>query len=154
VKSPSGIAKVVSINRTDSKHVVQALSDGTIHELDASDVSLSFTSGFNTGDEVITVQGAGYVAEKRANDLVVKLHDWRLAQGQSPTLYLNYESAVKIPGLKVGSSAKTVWGIVKILEIRRDGTHVAEALHWKLADGKPPLLHLAPEAFSLLSLKP
>lgn len=115
---------------------------------------LSQTPGFTEGDEVMTVYGQGYVHKVRENDLVVKLNDWKLAQGQSPTLYLNKESLVKVPGLKVGDAAKTAWGLVRILNILRNGQHVAEALHWKLADGKPPKLYLAPEAFALLSIKP
>jgi len=111
-------------------------------------------AGLNEGDEVITVYGQGFVEKKRATDVVVKLRHWKLAQGQSPTLHLAPSAVVKIPGLKVGAAAKTVWGIVRVLEIRRDGTHVCEALHWVMADGKPPKFHLAPEAFALLSLKP
>ncbi len=74
--------------------------------------------------------------------------------GQSPTLFLNPAAAVKIPGLQPGSTAKTVWGLVQVKEVRRDGTHVCRAVHWQLADGKPPSLYLAPEAFALLSIKP
>lgn len=104
----------------------------------------------------MTVYGQGYVKSKRtkSGDLVVLLRNWALAQGQSPTCYLNPTACVKIPGLKVGAIAKTVWGLVKVLSIRRDGTHVCEAVHWKLANNKPPTLYLAPEAFALLSLKP
>ena len=56
--------------------------------------------------------------------------------------------------LKVGSVAKTLYGMVKILQINRDGMHQCVALHWNLANNKPPILYLAPEAFALLSLKP
>ena len=117
-------------------------------------MALTMTKGFNEGDEVMTVYGQGYVEKKRENDLVIKLRNWKLAQGQSPTCHLAPSACVKIPGLAVGSAAKTVWGMVRVLEIRRDGTHVCEALHWLMADGKPPKFHLAPEAFALLSLKP
>lgn len=98
--------------------------------------------------------GRGFVESKREKDLVVKLRHWALAQGQSPTCYLHPSACVKIPGLKAGDSAKTVWGLVKVLDVRRDGTHVCTALHWKLADGAAPTLYLAPEAFALLSIKP
>lgn len=117
-------------------------------------VKLQQTPGFNEGDEVMTVYGQGYIYKKRENDLVVKLRDWKLAQGQSPTLYLNLSAVVKVPGLKVGDVAKTVYGLVKIIEIRRDGTHVAKAVHWNLANNTAPTFHLAPEAFALLSIKP
>lgn len=105
-------------------------------------------------DEVVTVYGPGFVESKRENDLVVKLRHWALAQGQSPTCYLAPSACVKVHHLKVGSIAKTVWGLVKVKDIKRDGQHVCEAIHWNLADGKPPTLYLAPEAFALLSLKP
>ena len=119
-------------------------------------VKLSQSSGILEGDEVMTVYGAGYVEKKRLdkNDLVVKLRNWALAQGQSPTCYLQEAAVVKIHHLKVGSIAKTVWGLVKIVEIRRDGQHVCDAVHWIMADGKPPRFYIAPEAFALMSLKP
>jgi hypothetical protein len=117
-------------------------------------MALTFTKGFAEGDEVMTVYGQGYIDKKRETDLVVKLREWKLAQGQSPTLHLSPSSCVKIPGLKVGNAAKTVWGMVRILSIRRDGTHVCQALHWTLSDGKPPRMYLAPEAFAMMSLKP
>ena len=84
----------------------------------------------------------------------MKLRHWALAQGQSPTCYLHPSSCVKVPGLKVDAVAKTVWGLVRVLDIRRDGTHVCRAIHWDLANGQPPMLYLAPEAFALLSIKP
>ena len=104
----------------------------------------------------MTVYGQGYVVKKRTaeKDLVVLLRDWALAQGQSPTCYLQPSACVKIPGFRVGAVAKTVWGLVRIDEIRRDGTHVGKAIHWHLADGNCPTVHLAPEAFALLSIKP
>lgn len=104
----------------------------------------------------MTVYGAGYVEKKRLDkkDLVVKLRNWALAQGQSPTCYLQEAAVVKIHHLKIGSIAKTVWGLVKIVEIRRDGQHVCDAVHWIMADGKPPRFYIAPEAFALMSLKP
>lgn len=119
-------------------------------------MKLAQSPGLNEGDEVMTVYGQGYIHKKREQegDLVVLLRDWKLAQGQSPTCYLQPSACVKIPGLKIGATAKTVWGLVRVLDIRRDGTHVCDAVHWQLADGKPPRLFLAPEAFALLSLKP
>lgn len=33
------------------------------------------------GDEVMTVYGQGYIAEKRERDVVVKLRSWALAKG-------------------------------------------------------------------------
>ena len=119
-------------------------------------MKLAMSPGFKEGDDVITIYGNGNVVKVREveKDIVVTLKNWALAQGQSPTLYLQPSACVKIPGVKIGNTLKTVWGLVKILEIRRDGQHICEAIHWKLADGKPPKFFLAPESFALLSLKP
>lgn len=146
--------------RADNMHVAKPLNWKLANDtaatlyLQPEAVKLTHTAGLNEGDEVMTVYGQGYIAKKREADLVVKLRNWKLAQGQSPTLYLHPSTCVKIPGLEVGQIAKTVWGLVKILEIRRDGTHVCSAMHWNLANNKPPTLYLAPEAFALLSIKP
>ena len=104
----------------------------------------------------MTVYGQGHVEKKRRleSDYVVKLNNWKIAQGQSPTCYLQDTSIVKIPGFQIGAVAKTVWGLIRLKEVRRDGTHICEAVHWSLADGKPPTLYLAPEAFALMSIKP
>jgi hypothetical protein len=161
VQTPYGVATVESI-RADGVHVVRPLnwklandSVATLY-LQPEQISLIQTPGILEGDEVMTVYGQGYVEKKRReeNDVVVKLRNWKLAQGQSPTLYLNPNACVKIHRLSVNDTAKTVWGLVKIHNIRRDGTYVCSAVHWHLADGKPPMLYLAPEAFALKSLKP
>ena len=83
-------------------------------------VKLTQTPGLSEGDEVMTVYGQGFIVKKRSEegDFVVKLRHWALAQGQSPTCYLQASALVKIPGLKVGSIARTVWGLVKLQEIR------------------------------------
>jgi hypothetical protein len=49
-------------------------------------------AAFHIFESVNTVYGPGYVAEIRQSDYVVKLANWALAQGQSPTLYLAAES--------------------------------------------------------------
>jgi len=159
VSTPFGISRVEKI-RADGVHVSRPInwklandSTATLY-LQSDVIKLSQTAGFTEGDEVITVYGQGYIEKVRESDLIVKLREWKLAQGQSPTLYLAHSACVKIPGIKLGSIVKSVWGLVRVLNIRRDGTHVCEAIHWNLADGKPPRLFLAPEAFSLLSIKP
>jgi hypothetical protein len=154
-----GISKIVKV-RADATHVCRPVNWKLANNCKATlflqpdAIKLAQSSGFKEGDEVMTVYGQGYIHAVRDIDYVVKLNDWKLAQGQSPTLHLNAESLIKVPGLSVGAVAKTVWGLVRISDIRRNGQHVAEALHWSLADGKPPKLYLAPEAFALLSLKP
>jgi hypothetical protein len=159
VSTTYGLAQIEKI-RPDGSHVMKPVnwklannSKATLY-LQPDAFKLCQTPGFIEGDEVMTVYGQGFVYKVRETDYVVKLNDWKLAQGQSPTLHLNKESLIKVPGLRVGDAAKTAWGLVRILDIHRDGKHVAEALHWNLADGKPPKLYLAPEAFSLLSIKP
>lgn len=161
VSTVYGPARMEAV-RADNVHIARPINwklanntTATLY-LQPDAVKLAQTPGFEEGDEVMTVYGQGYVESKRAKqgDLVVKLRNWALAQGQSPTCYLAHEACVKIPGLKIGAIAKTVWGLVRLLEIRRDGTHLCEAIHWHLADGKPPKLYLAPEAFALVSIKP
>lgn len=155
-----GPARVESI-RADHIHVARPIrwklandTSATLY-LQPEAVTHHHTKGFAEGDEVMTVYGQGYIEKKRGeNDFVVKLNNWKLAQGQSPTLYLNKAALVQVPGYRKGQVAKTVWGLVKIVDILRNGQHVCHAMHWNLADGKPPTMYLAPEAFSLLSLKP
>lgn len=154
-----GLCRVESI-RGDGTHIVKPvnwkLANATCATLylQPDAVKLSFTPGFDQGDAVMTVYGPGYVESKREKDLVVKCDNWALAQGQSPTCYLAPESCVKVPGVPIGMCAKSVWGLVRINNIRRDGTHVCRALHWNLANSLPPTLFLAPEALSLFSLRP
>ena len=50
--------------------------------------------GFKIFDTVSTVYGHGYVSAIRDDCYVVHLVNWALAQGQSPTLYLQ-EDAMK-----------------------------------------------------------
>jgi hypothetical protein len=146
--------------RADNVHICKPINwklandtTATLY-LQPSAVKLTQTPGLNEGDEVMTVYGQGYIKEKREKDVVVLLRNWKLAQGQSPTCYLNPDACIKIPGLKIGAAMKTVWGLMRLLSIRRDGIHVCEAIHWNLADGKPPRCYLAPEAFALMSIKP
>ena len=159
VLTPFGPAQLLKI-RADNVHIAKPihwkLANNTVATLylQAEAVELHQTSGLHEGDEVMTVYGQGFIEKKRSTDFVVKLRHWKLAQGQSPTCYLQASAMVKIPGLAIGATAKTVWGLVKILDIRRDGTHVCRAVHWQLANNTPPTLYLAPEAFALLSLKP
>ena len=49
-------------------------------------------SALVAGQKVRTVYGNGYIERVRDHDVVVKLFDWKLAQGQSPTLYLAPEA--------------------------------------------------------------
>ena len=157
---PARLEKIRPDNMFVARPINWFLANNTTATLNLHPTSVSQpikptqTPGFLQGDEVMTVYGQGFVEAVRDTDLIIKLRNWKLAQGQSPTCHLSAASCVKIPGFSINQCAKTVWGIVRILEIRRDGTHVCEALHWKLADGKSPRFHLEPHAFALLSLKP
>ena len=162
VKTFCGSAQIKQIRSTDAVHIARPInwklandSTATLY-LAPEAVQLTQTAGFHEGDEVMTVYGQGFIESKREiqGDYVVKLRHWALAQGQSPTCYLQPSSLVKIPGFSVGAVAKTVWGLVRVLGIRRDGTHVCTAVHWSLANDTAPTCYLAPEAFALLSLKP
>lgn len=162
VKTFCGSAQIKQIRSTDAVHIARPInwklandSTATLY-LAPEAVQLTQTAGFHEGDEVMTVYGQGFIESKREiqGDYVVKLRQWALAQGQSPTCYLQPSSLVKIPGFSVGAVAKTVWGLVRVLGIRRDGTHVCTAVHWSLANDTAPTCYLAPEAFALLSLKP
>lgn len=161
VSTPFGPSQVQKV-RADNIHIARPLNWKLANDtaatlyLQPQVIQLTQTAGLNEGDEVMTVYGQGYVKAKRVaeKDVVVLLRNWKLAQGQSPTCYLHESACVKIPGLTVGAAVKTVWGLVRLLSIRRDGTHVCEAMHWNLADGKPPRMYLAPEAFALMSIKP
>jgi hypothetical protein len=108
VASPQGTAKVLAI-KSDGTYVAQPIksktpASKTVPEvvLKPYEIKLVYPKGFEEGDEVITVYGQGYVEKKRDTDVVVKLNDWALAQGQSPTCHLQPAACVKVPGLKVG----------------------------------------------------
>ena len=159
VKTVYGPSRVLAIDG-DAKHTCQPInwtlankSKVTMY-LQPEAIELTMTAGFNEGDAVMTTYGVGYVDEVSEIDIVVKLDNWALAQGQSPTLYLDPKTVVKIPGFKVGQCCKTVWGLVRIIDILRDGQHVCEALHWTLADGTKVKFHLNPDALALKSLPP
>jgi hypothetical protein len=158
VYGPSNVQSI----RGDGTHVARPLNwklaNNTVATLylQSDAVKLYQTGGFSEGDEVMTVFGRGFIESKRVKegDLVIKLHYWALAQRQSPTCYMQPENVVKIHNLQIGSIAKTCWGLVRVLDIKRDGQHKCEAVHWVMADGKNPTFYLAPEAFALMSLKP
>ena len=159
VKTVYGTSRMAAI-RGDGAHIASPINWFLANDTHATmylqpdAVSLDFTAGLLAGDAVMTIYGQGYVESVRDKDVVVKLDTWALAQGQSPTCYLDPKTVVKLPGFRIGQAAKTVWGMVRIVGIQRDGKHACEALHWTLADGTKPMFYLNPEAFALLSIKP
>ena len=93
--------------------------------------------------------GRGYIEGKRGSDYVVKLFHWKLAQGQSPTCYLNAD-AIK-PLFTVGQAVKTIYGRGYIESIRlQSGDYVVKLDHWKLAQKQSPTLYLAHDAIQPL----
>ena len=47
---------------------------------------------FSVFETVNTIYGPGYITDVRDDCYVVLLTNWKLAQGQSPTLYLQSDS--------------------------------------------------------------
>ena len=60
-------------------------------------------SKFKIFENVSTVYGPGYIFAIRPDCYVVRLGNWQLAQGQSPTCYLQEESLTSIPGALISS---------------------------------------------------
>jgi hypothetical protein len=148
-KSKTAESPVVRATRSNSKLTPKSTEKRKLTVADFESKKLAKLDDFAPGDEVMTVFGQGYVESKRLHDLVVKLRNWALAQGQSPSCYLNPSACVKIPGFKTGDIAKTIWGPVRVNGVRRDGIHICESTQWVMADGKPPKLYLSPHAFAL-----
>ena len=93
---------------------------------------------FAKGEAVNTVWGCGYIEQIRSTDYVVKLKCWNLAQGQSPTLYLQKETLKRMPqNVFPGNEVKTFVGPCTIIKVRRDNTFVCAPAVWHLADYSP-----------------
>mmetsp|Transcript_123 Transcript_123/g.223 ORF Transcript_123/g.223 Transcript_123/m.223 type:complete len:159 (-) Transcript_123:60-536(-) len=110
----------------------------------------TMTGAFQIYDLVNTVYGTGYVAGIRKNSYVVLLTHWHLAQGQSPTLFLQEDGMKKIPsGALPGTTVKTVYGPAQMQSVRFDNVHIAKPINWKLANNTVATLYLQPEAVTL-----
>ena len=75
---------------------------------------------------VNTCYGPGFIAEIRSDCYIVKLANWALAQGQSPTLYLQKSTVSPIPGAYPGTTVSTVYGPAQLKSIRADNTHIGK----------------------------
>ena len=75
---------------------------------------------------VNTCYGPGYIVLIRNDCYIVKLANWALAQGQSPTLYLQKSTVSPIPGAYPGTTVSTVYGPAQLKSIRADNTHIGK----------------------------
>jgi hypothetical protein len=85
ISSPVKLSKATTTASTNGTTTSLA-SPTTPHTTNAQENELKIF------DTVNTVYGPGYISAVRENDFVVLLTNWQLAQGQSPTLYLQKES--------------------------------------------------------------
>ena len=112
---------------------------------------------FNSGEAVRTVWGNGTVQSYRATDglYIVLLDNWKLAQGQSPTLYLGFDSMTKITlEIQAGDAVHTVWGDGKVQSCRaEDGLYIVLLDNWKLAQGQSPTLYLGADSMTRRDLE-
>ena len=107
---------------------------------------------YKVGDLVSTVYGDGRIESIRENDAVyvILLDHWKLAQGQSPTLYLQGQSLSRrvsksLKGLSVATKVITPYGNGVITSIREaDNIVVVCPDNWIMADGKPPRFFMNP----------
>jgi hypothetical protein len=106
-------------------------------------------SEFKVFQTVSTIYGNGFIKEIRNSDYIVILVNWNLAQGQSPTLYLQKEAMKIIPGAFPGTTVDTVYGHSKVESIREDGTHICRPINWSLAYGQIPTLYLQQDSIKL-----
>ena len=118
------------------------------------------------GDKVNTKFGKVCVNEIRADKIyVVKLDNWKLANGKSPTLYLNKSSLQGIDLVShrdniskafatpfvVGDVVKSTFGEGTIRTIRSDGIHVVDLKNWALANGCKPVLYMNAQSITKVS---
>lgn len=103
---------------------------------------------FVVGQEVKTIYGRGYIESVRLDkgDYVVKLFGWKLAQKQSPTLYLAHDSIQAL--FSVYEPVSTVYGKGFVQSVRAKD-FVVKLDGWKLADGKSPTLYLAGDSMQV-----
>jgi hypothetical protein len=95
------------------------------------------------GARVHTCFGHGEVTAVRVNTAVyeVKLDRWMLANGRSPTLYLNGNS-LEYPILSVGSMVYTSYGTGEVVSKRVGDSIIVRPATWKLAFNSTPLFYL------------
>jgi hypothetical protein len=110
------------------------------------------SSSIKSGDKVTCNFGSGTVQDVRADGVyVVTLSNWFMADGKSPTLYLQESALTKIVVGKSstftkGDKVTCNFGTGELLDIRADGVYVVTLFNWFMADGKSPKLYLQESA--------
>jgi hypothetical protein len=111
---------------------------------------------FKVNDPVKTAYGTGKIDAIREEDgvYIVTLDCWALAQGQSPTLYLQGETLAPREAqgkFSVGDCVKSMYGVAIVTEIRSETSIVAVPTSWVLANNKPPVFFLNPNCCELVT---
>lgn len=107
---------------------------------------------YSVGDLITTVYGNGYIKSIREEDAtyIIFLDHWKLAQGQSPTLYLQAQAFSRrenkaLDGLSIATKVHTPYGNGVITSIRvADSMVIVRPDNWIMADGKPPQFIMNP----------
>ena len=130
--------------------------------------SMKSETEYAVGDKVTTTFGVGTIHQIRKDGIyVVKVDNWKLADGKSPTLYLNNSSMKLIKEdkilshrnkianafpLKAGDHVKTIFGEGTVREIRDDKIHIVDLKNWNLANNCKPVCYMNAESLTLMSV--
>jgi hypothetical protein len=161
VSTPYGTGKVLEIR--DCHTVIEPLT----WQMDRDQKPTFFinhkdvTPLYSAGDLITTVYGDGYIQSIREEDAIyiVLLDHWKLAQGQSPTLYLQGQALSRrtnkdLTGLSVAMAVHTPYGNGVITSIRAsDSMVVVRPDNWIMADGKPPQFFMNPSQVTSLAAR-
>lgn len=156
VQNNFGTGEIIEI-RADGVYVVTLtnwyMADGKSPKLYLQESALKkipSSSSIKTGDKVTCNFGSGQVQDVRADGVyVVTLSNWFMADGKSPTLYLQESALTKIQGsssFTKGDKVTCNFGTGELLDIRADGVYVVTLFNWFMADGKSPKLYLQESA--------
>lgn len=152
VSTPYGMGKVLEVRECHA--VIEPLT----WQMDRQQKPTFFISHkdvsplYSKGDLVSTVYGNGYIESIREEDAtyIVLLDHWKLAQGQSPTLYLRAEALSRrenkdLHNLPIAAKVHTPYGNGVVTSTRHcDGMVVVRPDNWIMADGKPPQFFMNP----------
>lgn len=155
VQNNFGTGEILEI-RDDGIYVVTLtnwyMADGKSPKLylqESAIKKIPSSSSIKTGDKVACNFGTGHVQDVRADGVyVVTLTNWFMADGKSPTLYLQESALTKIitSSFTKGDKVSCNFGTGELLDIRADGVYVVTLFNWFMADGKSPRLYLQESA--------